>query len=372
MIVPTTFGSLRRLVLTPSLASVTFAGRGFPAEPTETTERLEAVPRAVVCGFEWGIDARSQWEVERRLALVDPEQRGFAYEGATMAFTVLDAMGRGRRTRDLLTGSGQPHIFLAYIGIGFAMARLPRPLWTKVLPDLTGTPYHPTMSWLAVDGYGFDLAYFHTRRWVDEQRRPKPYPWQGAPEYFRRAVDQGIGRALWFIHGGAPRQVAAAVRRFAADRQADLWGGVGLASTFAGGSPAEGLGVLCEEAGPYRAELAQGSVFASKARAYAGFVPGHTEAASTALTGLSVEAAAKLADECAPEAAGPAGAGSGGLPPYELWRANVRAHFRDTGDLLRPAPRPVAQGAQAAPVAKPVQNAAPRPAPPVKRPRPEK
>ncbi|MFF9645639.1 DUF1702 family protein [Kitasatospora aureofaciens] len=338
---PTTLGSLRRLVLTPSLASVTFAGRGFPVTPTESTERLEAVPQAVVCGFEWGIDARSLWEVERRLGLVEPEQRGFAYEGATMAFTVLDAMGRGHRTRDLLAGSGQPHIFLAYIGIGFAMARLPRPLWPKVLPDLTGTPYHPTMSWLAVDGYGFDLAYFHTRRWVDEQRRPKPYPWQGAPEYFQRAVDQGIGRALWFIHGGSPANVAAAVRGFGADRQGDLWSGVGLASTFAGGGTAEGLAGLRDAAGPHRAELAQGSVFASRARAYAGFVPAHSEVASTSLTGLSVEAAAKVADACAVDGRTPGAAG--GPPPYELWRANVREHFREAGPSPRPAPGPAAR-----------------------------
>src|SRR5690349_15787591 len=134
---PTTLGSLRRRLLTPSLHKVSFAGRGFPAAPTDVTRTLEAVPQAVICGFEWGIDARDQWEVERRLELVEAQHRGFAYEGATMAFTVLDAMGRGHRTRDLLRGPGQPHIFLAYIGIGFAMGRLPRPLWKKVLPDLS-------------------------------------------------------------------------------------------------------------------------------------------------------------------------------------------------------------------------------------------
>jgi hypothetical protein len=89
------------------------------------------------------------------------------------------------------------------------MARLPRPLWKKVLPDLTSR-YHPTMSWLAVDGYGFDRAYFDTERWVDRQEIPASYPWQGSPEYFPRAVDQGIGRALWFISGGDPAKVSAA------------------------------------------------------------------------------------------------------------------------------------------------------------------
>ncbi|MFJ5925613.1 DUF1702 family protein [Kitasatospora sp. NPDC092948] len=320
---PTTIGSLRRLLLAPSLASVTFAGRGFPVTASPATERLEAVPQAVVCGFEWGIDARDQWEVERRLDLIDPEQRGFAYEGATMAFTILDAAGpgRGRRTRDLLDGPGKAHIFLAYIGIGFAMARLPRPLWKKVLPDLTGTPYHPVMSWLAVDGYGFDLAYFHPRRWVDEQRRPAPYPWQGAPGYFQRAADQGIGRALWFIHGGNPGQVGSAVRKFGLDRQADLWSGVGLAATFAGGCRAAGLTELRAEAGLHRAELAQGSVFAAKARWHAGHVPEHSALATEALTGLDVPAAADLADACAVQH------GEDGLPAYELWRSALRARL---------------------------------------------
>jgi hypothetical protein len=321
---PTAFGSLRRLVLTPSLAEVTFARRGFPVTPSAATRRLEAIPHAVICGFEWGIDARSLWEVEQRLRLIEPEMRGFAYEGATMAFTVLDATSfrRRRRTRDLLLGSGQPHIFLTYIGIGFAMARLPRPLWKKVLPDLTGSRYYPTMSWLAVDGYGFDLAYFHTKRWVDEQRVPKPYPWQGAPEYFPRAVDQGIGRALWFIHGGQPLDAAAAVGRFASHRRADLWSGVGLAATFAGGADADGLASLREAAGQHRADLAQGAVFAAKARDYAGFVPPHTETAIEALADLSVPAASALADS------GIVGlGGSGDLPPYERWRTAVREHF---------------------------------------------
>src|SRR5439155_25260079 len=205
-------GSLRRLVLAPSLAEVSFAGRGFPAAGADGARQLEAIPRAVVCGVEWAIEVRDQNELESRLDLVEQEMRGFAYEGATMAYTVLDAMGpgRGRRTRDLLMGPGRPHLFLAYIGIGFAMSHLPRPLWRNVVPDLDGLAYHPTMSWLAVDGYGFDQAYFHTGRWVDGQRGPARYPWLGAPGYFPRAFDQGVGRALWFIHGGQVQEVAAA------------------------------------------------------------------------------------------------------------------------------------------------------------------
>jgi hypothetical protein len=319
---PTFPGSLRRLALSPSLAKVTFAERGFPVTPSDAARRLELVPQTVICGFEWGIDARDQWEVERRLSMVDPELRGFACEGVTMAFTILDAMGRGHRARDLLRGPGQPHIFLAYIGIGFAMARLPRRLWKKVIPDLTGNPYYPTMSWLAVDGYGFDRAYFDTRRWVGGQKVPAPYPWDGSPGYFPRAVDQGIGRALWFICGAHAPDVAAAVGRFASHRQADLWSGVGLAATFAGGCGPDGLAVLRRAAGACWPELAQGVVFAARARDYAGFRPAHTDVAATALADLSVDAAVALADSTSVNGAQPEG-----VPAYELWRQNIRAHF---------------------------------------------
>ena len=320
---PTALGSVRRFLMTPQLIDVTFAKRRFPAVPSAATRRLEAIPQAVICGFEWGIDARDQWEVERRLELMDREQLGFAYEGATMAFTILDATGRGHRTRDLLRGPGRPHIFLAYIGMGFAMARLPRPVWKKVLPDLSGDPYYPVMSWLAVDGYGFDRAYFDTGRWVDAQRVPKPYPWAGAPDYFPRAVDQGIGRALWFIRGGSAPDVAAAAGRFASHRQADLWSGIGLAATFAGGCDAEGLAVLRRAAGDYETDLALGAVFAVKARVYAGFVPEHTQVACLALTDTSVDKAAKVADDTAVASA----PDPGSEPPYETWRQRIRAHF---------------------------------------------
>ncbi|MEV4502885.1 DUF1702 family protein [Streptomyces klenkii] len=321
----TPMGSLRRLLLAPQLSEVSFERRGFASVALDgPAARLEAVPQAVVCGFEWGMEARSLWELESRLGLVDTEQRGFAYEGATMAFTVRDVMGRGHRTRDLLRGPGRPHVLLAYIGIGFAMARLPRVLWKKVLPDLDGTPYYPVMSWLAVDGYGFDLAYFHTRRWVDEQRVPDTYPWQGAPSYFPRAVDQGIGRALWFIHGARPDRVDAAVRAFASHRQADLWSGVGLAATFAGGCGAEDFASLRDRAGMHRGDLAQGAVFAARGRDLAGFVPEHTETATQVLAGLPVSAAVTLADSEAP-------GDSTAVPAYEQWRRAIR-------DRLTPHP----------------------------------
>ena len=324
---PRLLGTLRRLALTPSMESVTFAHRGFPVTPDDTTERLEAIPRSVVCGFEWGIETGGREELELRLDLVHPDLRGFAYEGATMATTVRDVMpgGGSGRTQDLLYNGGEKHIFLAYIGIGFAMARLPRPLWRKVLPDLSESPYHPVMSWLAIDGYGFDRAYFETARWVDAQQLPAPYPWQGLPEYFPRGFDQGVGRALWFIHGGRAAAVAAAVRRFAESRRPDLWSGVGLAATFAGGAP--GMARLRELAGSYWPELALGVVFAIKARDYSGHVPPHSVRAAAELAGLSVREAVDVADGTAPAPVTGVVSETDRTPEYERWRERIRARL---------------------------------------------
>ncbi|WP_026314115.1 DUF1702 family protein [Actinomadura flavalba] len=318
---PTVIGSMRRLVFAPSLADVKFSVRGFEGASSPAAPALEAIPESVVAGFEWAIEGCAQPELVRRLALVAPELRGFAYEGATMACTILDVMPgrRSDRTRELLNGPGRPHLLLAYIGIGFAMARLPRPLWRKVLPDLDPSPYHPTMSWLAVDGYAFDRAYFDTDRTVKAQKVFAPYPWQGHPDYFPRAADQGVGRALWFLCGARVPAVAAAVRAYAAHRHADLWSGVGLAATFAGGAAPDALAALPDEAGEHAPGLAQGSVFALRARDHAGPLPDGTEAAVAALTGLSVPAALALADASATDRP------KDGLPAYEGWRRAVAA-----------------------------------------------
>ena len=234
---PRLLGVLGRLLLSPPLSRVGFAHLGFPGHDAPGARYLERVPEAVVCGFEWGIEARDPREVEHRLETVAHDLRGFAFEGVAMAYTIRDALplGRSDRTREFMLGPALPHTFLSYIGIGFAMSRLPRSLWRGVLPDLEGNPYHPTMSWLAVDGYGFDLAYFDAPRWIEGRRTPEPYPWEGRPDYFLRAFDQGVGRALWFVHGARHDAVADAVERFPRRRRPDLWSGVGLAAVFAGG-----------------------------------------------------------------------------------------------------------------------------------------
>src|SRR5258708_36799863 len=95
---PTTLGSLRRLLMSPQLVDVTLAQRGFPAIPSAAAQRLEAIPQAVICGFGWGIDARNQWVVARSIDLAHPALRGFPYEGPPMPWSTPAPPGRRHRT----------------------------------------------------------------------------------------------------------------------------------------------------------------------------------------------------------------------------------------------------------------------------------
>ncbi len=108
---------------------------------------------------------------------------------------------------------------------------------------------------------------------------------------------------------------------FAEQRHGDLWSGVGLAATFAGGSTPSDLAAIRHSAGQHLGDLAQGTAFAAKARSHAGYVPEHSEVAMWALGDRSVADAARLASDVVSVAAEP------GLPAYEVWRRQLRTHL---------------------------------------------
>ncbi|ANW22583.1 DUF1702 family protein [Streptomyces clavuligerus] len=305
--------ALRRRILTPKVSEVRLGKRGFHTKDPAARRLLESVGLSFLDGYGHAVEVRTPAELEHRLDGVPRELRGFAYEGAAMGCSVLDALPgtSGRRLAGLLAGEGRHHVYMAYVGIGWAMARLPRALW----PDLTGTV--PLLRWLVLDGYGFHQAYFHTAKYVHGQFQDASLPWRDGPaSYVPRAVDQGIGRALWFVGGSDPDVVADLVERFPEERRADLYGGAGLAATYAGGSDETELRRLAERAGRYRPCLQQGSVFAAEARERAGLTVAHTRLATRVFCGMEPETAAGLCQELRP-------ALDSGGSAYEEWRRAI-------------------------------------------------
>ncbi len=312
-------------MLTPDVALTTLEVRGFHRESAAAQQLLETVGRSFLTGLARASAARDTTDIEAPLEELPTTFKGFAYEGAAMGFALADVLplggGSGRMPR-FLAGRGDRHVYMAYVGVGWAMARLPRLFWSRLhAPD-------PLLRWLVLDGYGFHQAYFHTQRYVHQQERRDRFPWpaQGPAWYADRAIDQGIGRALWFVGGTSVDVVAGLVEKFPAQRRPDLYAGVGLAASYAGGGDETQLRALLERAGEYRANVAQGCVFAVSARTRAGLVVEHTGLAARVLCGMDVPQASQLADDTRPT--GPV---SGPEPAYEVWRRRVMNEFAATG-----------------------------------------
>jgi enediyne biosynthesis protein E3 len=286
--------------------------RGFHVKNDDARARLERIGVTFLTGYGYAAEARTVVEAEHRLDELDREVRGFGYEGAAMAFAVRDGLpiGGSDRVAQFLAGQGRQHAYMIYVGVGWAMARLPRFRWSR----LTATD--PLLRWLVLDGYGFHQAYFHTRQYVTEHYREAQTPWpaDGPRWYAQHAIDQGIGRALWFIGGTDVDQVTTLISGFSAERQPDLFSGTGLAATYAGGADAVELSLLAERAGEHLPQLMQGAVFAATARFEAGLVTPHTEVAIKQLCGITPAEAAQLSLDCRPAGA------QDDLPAYEIWR----------------------------------------------------
>ena len=321
----TVTGGARRRLLMPGPAEVSFVRRGFHASAPAARQLLERSAGQFLVGLGHGLGGDDGRLVHRSLAAVDRPLRGFAHEGAAMGLAVTDALtpGRGRRLADFAAGPAVDHIYMVHVGSGWAMARLPRPLWRRaVLPD-------PLLRWLALDGYGFHQAYFATDRYVRQQRPVTVHPpWPDPSGYAARAADQGIGRALWFVFGADVERLAAQIDAFEADRRPDLWAGTGLAATYAGGVDAVDLDRLVKLAAGYRPHLAQGSAFAAQARRRARLITGHTGDAVRVICGTGVDEAAGITQATLaglPAADGP-------VPAFELWRRRIQDRFGDLED----------------------------------------
>jgi hypothetical protein len=319
-----TLRALRRRLLTPNESAALLANRGFHEKDPATRELLESIGKIFLTGYGCVMEARTPAAAEPRLERIPEQFRGFGYEGAAMACAMLDGLTPGRRSRvaEFLDLSGRQHSYMIHVGIGWAMARLPGPRRRAVAPA------DPLLRWLALDGYGFHQAYFHTDEYVYRHRRDAMLPWPGGEcgRYAARAVDQGVGRAVWFAAGADPALATDLVERFPADRRPDLYSGLGLAATYAGGADERELKDLWERVADHRPQFAQGAAFGATARAEAGLTGPHTEAATRLFCGMEPDGAMRL---CARSR--PAPVIDRKLPGYDTWRTTIATALTDDG-----------------------------------------
>lgn len=320
-------GRIRAALLTPHLREVDPDHRGFYAWE-EGPGIVEPVGRSFLQGFRLAMEQPGARGTMRALQQVPTSWRGFAAEGAAMAVCLRAAIEPWRRGEfhRLVSVSGGRHTYMMHVGLGWALARLPRGLWPR-LSDLD-----PAVAGLVLDGYGFHEIFFHTTRTLE--RRDAPFParhWPGQEHDAAAHVMQGIGRGLWFVAGGSIRVLGELIGTFPAHHSGSLWAGAGLAASYAGGRGRAALARLAEAAGQDARWVRQGCAFAVEARHRAGTVNDHTALAAETLCGRTIAELVRVTRQVAPT---PHRCDSGDWSAYQAWREQVAHELRHAPEAV--------------------------------------
>jgi len=303
-------GQARKRFLGLPLTEASFAKRGFVAGEDNARQRLEQIGVTFLTGYHAALEETGFVPLAHRLATVETDLRGFAFEGAAMGLALLDCFTPWRkdRWRTFTEGLAKSHVYMMHVGFGWALARLRR----SVTPHLGQVD--PLLGWLIIDGYGFHEGYFGWPRYIEDREIPARMD-----GYTRRAFDQGLGRSLWFVKGADVSAVVSAINAFPSARHDDLWSGVGLACAYAGGCARTAMEWLRSAAGRHLPALAQGVAFAAKTRQRAANLNSHTETACRVMCGHSAEEAAAITDAALENLRA-----DGALPAYEVWRRRIQ------------------------------------------------
>lgn len=276
----------------------TFAALGYDECQDEALRRhLEGVLHVAVDAFQL---AMSQPDLDLVVAelerAVDDHHRGFAFEGvgAYLAAIDLATWGATRRLDELVRGPAGHHDGLALLGAGFAVARVP---WGAVLWRRYRERLDAALAWCMADGLGFHQGLFRHRQWIRQRRSPPGF----LPSYDRSAFDSGIGRALWWVEGADPRRIADSIGSFPANRQGELWNGIGTACTYAAGRDGEALRDLDRRSGAWRSDFLSGVSFAPLIRRRGRNPSELTDRACRELLGMTADQAADMTQEVVTE-----------------------------------------------------------------------
>ena len=254
--------SLKKILFRLPPDEITCAKRGFGACEAGVQEKLEKVGQVFVEGYRLALETSDEVRLAATLEQTfDAHHVGFAFEGAGFYYALLDVLipRRQSRLRAFTDDLARKHNYLATVGAGFALARVP---WgRRYLPGYL-RKLDPMLAWCVPDGYGFHQGFFHPQRFIERCEAP-PSGW---PAYARRLFDAGIGRSLWWVEGADPKRIRQAVEQFPEARRAELWCGVGLACAYAGGVGEDVAKALVAAAGCHRADVLSGASFAANMR----------------------------------------------------------------------------------------------------------
>jgi hypothetical protein len=286
--------SLRHRVLSLTPEDTSFTKMGARID-LEQQPGLQAILDSARVGFNTTLEDDGLDDLTGRVAARVPAAHvGFAHEGVGMCLTLLDLMRDRQRVTRFFDRCLGTYDFFVPLGVGFALARSP---WVPGGIEGWAARFPPCYEGLVLNGAGFHEACFKSKGALERTPKPRSLSPDAA-----RCFDHGIGRATWFMCGGSPERVAASIAKFPADRQEDLWAGVGTACAFAGSAHPDPAGyasvlqALDGSVGPHRGVFQVGVVLAAELARRTRQPSRWVDSASERFLGLREAEAGALAD----------------------------------------------------------------------------
>ncbi len=204
------------------------------------------------------------------LESTDIEFRSIAFESASMSIALED-LKQGEQLTNwfrFLNEAASAHTTQVHVGLGWALAQqLKNPI--TYLPEL-----NPMMRYRVLDGYGYYEGIFRRRRSIINHLKLAV-----ENAVASGAIDQGIGRSIWYLNKGIVADTKTMIEGFAVERHKDLWRGLGIAIAYVGGCDKEMLQDIFSKSDSYKTQLATGAVMALVSRDAAKYISTDTELA---------------------------------------------------------------------------------------------
>jgi len=287
-----------------------FAVRKFVKRSPAEVDRFELIGKTFIEGYNLALLGKAPIATIINSSNATPSHLGFYSEGVAMGAAIADALPslNSKNLDKWIAQERAQYDYLNHIGAGWALAKVP---WRKkkILDVL-----NPTWKWLAFDGLGFHDTYFYHEKITKGWKRKRLKGYEG------RAYDQGVGRALWFVACGDLAIAKELIDHLDcnSDRGQDLWSGLGLAITYAGGELPNSPENIIDSR--YLPSLAQGCAFALEARSKQGFFPKNCkEVAKLLIPSISINDCVALVKESLSEVRN-----RNVDEQYEFWRVRVR------------------------------------------------
>lgn len=171
-----------------------------------------------------------------------PRYRSAGYEGASMGVAI--ERDDSWRTFNEKT---KVHETQVHIGLGWAFAEKNWEIEKEL--HMVNQDFQTKV----LDGYGYWYGLFRRRLTIRTQSIPENI----TPE-LQIGFDQGVGRAIWYISKGEVAKVVNIINHYSEDRRANLWQGIGVASTYVGGCSDKLIAELKSAAGEFKLNFETG------------------------------------------------------------------------------------------------------------------